>query len=101
MKQILLAVIVWASSTTPSGFPLTLSTNASDPTWWAMGGLIQSNTNYAIPSVDCGTPTVVVPALSTGPFTLKNVSGQCNQFDYVNPNGTTVPAAGRYIACPK
>lgn len=49
--------------------------------------------------VNCGTPTVTVPALSTGPFTLKAVSGDCYGGIALNPNGTLVKPA-TWVKCP-
>lgn len=79
LKQVFLAVII-------SSAPF------NSQAWWiAFGPLgIEESSGTMKCAVD----------LSTGTFVRKAVSGDCYQFDYVNPNGTTAPAAGRYTACP-
>lgn len=103
MKRLaILAVVVVVSSAASNEFPFALVSEYPEKMWWAMGGMLTMTTDYAKPVVDCGTQTVKPYVdLSSGSFIRMNISGNCNQFDYINPNGSTVPPLGRYIACPK
>lgn len=73
----------------------------SSQAWWiAFGPMDPVASSGTVVAVDCGTPTVVVPALSTGPFTLKAVSGDCFSIPFINNNGTLPKSPADWVRCP-
>lgn len=50
-------------------------------------------------AVDCGTPTVKIPAICASPAIMKSpIDGSCSEVDYVNPNSTCHET--HWVQCP-
>lgn len=57
-------------------------------------------TQINLDNVCDSTPTVAVPAISTGPYIVKAATGDCYKMDYVNPNGTPNKSPLTWVPCP-
>lgn len=75
-------------------------TSLSDENFWGAEFHFDTYACTTAPAaVDCGTPTVKVPAICANPAIMKSpIDGSCAQIDFVNPNSTCHET--KWVPCP-